>query len=252
MKPRFGIDIGNSRSKLLQLPDKPLARLCGNLGTWVEGLSCDYLTQGEIEERCPPGAQVEIVSVDPAVSQVLEAALTRRSVRCRSWTSATLPIANAYGDDSTLGPDRPLAAYAAYMEMMSPVIVIDSGTALTVDLVDANGLFVGGSIGPGLSTLGSALGDSGAMLHRVDAEPVPFPGRSTADCLRLGVFETFAGGLLRLVEKAQCFCPEAKIVVTGGDEAVALEILADKRAIGRPLIHMGLALLSWSREQDHV
>lgn len=250
MTPRFGIDVGNSTTKLLRLPKGPPPENRTEFSKWAS--HCE-LRRGSFEEILnwiPKSAFVDLVSVDPIRSGELQRQLEDQGTVVWSWTSSNLPIANTYADDTTLGPDRPLAAYAAFAELRSAAVVVDAGTALTVDLVDDDGVFLGGAIAPGMQTIACALGDAGAMLHDTPARNLDFPGESTTDCLALGSFATFAGALQELVHRAKRKIPSAKVVVTGGDAKVVMEVLKENGPIERSLIPMALALLSWSHEEN--
>ena len=72
-----------------------------------------------------------------------------------------------------------------------------------------------------------------------------FPACSTDDALNLGVHAAFAGALKSLVREARRLAPGATVVVTGGDAEVACDALEDVEAQCRPLVLMGLSLLSW-------
>ena len=85
--------------------------------------------------------------------------------------SMALPIRNGYGTPATVGPDRLAAACAAHFMAQelnnahpTPAAVIDCGTAITFDLIDAGGTFLGGNIAPGLSLRLQALHEHTAHL----------------------------------------------------------------------------------------
>lgn len=250
MMSRFGIDVGNSKTKLLQLPKASPPSEGGALVDWIAGCSLTEIEFEDVLSLVPSGTQVELVSVDPARGQSLAQELAGQGVVVRTWTSAKLPIKNIYVDDSTLGPDRPLAAYAAFAEAQRACIVVDAGTALTVDLVDNHGVFMGGAIAPGLRTIAKSLGQAGAMLHDTPARDVEYPGESTTDCLAIGSYATFVGSVTELVRRARACIPTAKIVVTGGDAKIVMDILKEESPDCRPLIHLALALLSWQEEVE--
>ena len=247
MKLRFGIDVGNTNTKVFVLPDAPPPADRADLLSWSQS-QLHVSVPFAFRDVAMAASHVDIVSVDPLRSAAIADEVQKGGAKVRHWTSATLPLKNTYADDTTLGPDRPLAAWAAWYEFQAPVIVIDAGTALTVDLIDSHGTFVGGSIAPGLGTLADSLGQAGAMLHEVEPESLPFPGESTTDCLKIGVYEMFAGGLRRLVEAARCVEPEARVVVTGGGGKTSASLLNDLKPEIRPLLRIGLGLLSWKEE----
>ena len=87
-----------------------------------------------------------------------------------------IPIRNAYETPETLGPDRLAAAIGAYYETVNrvgehrPVLVIDAGTAITYDLVTADGKYLGGNISPGIRLRFLALHEHTAHLPLVNSQ----------------------------------------------------------------------------------
>ena len=117
---------------------------------------------------------------------------------CRPVTishSGQIPVEVDVEFPERVGIDRLLNTYAALRmaQRQQPVIVVDSGTATTVDLMTADGIFRGGSILPGLRLSAHALHDYTARLPLLDTDQAPcdlppLPGRSTEAALRAGLF----------------------------------------------------------------
>ena len=119
----------------------------------------------------------------------------------------------------TVGLDRLYVARGAFELYGAPAIVLDAGTALTVDLLGPGPSFEGGAIAAGPGMLADALASHGAQLHQV--QPLvgaPALGRETAAALRAGIGVGFEGAgrliVRRLVEEAQLEQPT--VVLTGG------------------------------------
>lgn len=133
-------------------------------------------------------------------------------------------MALRYDPPDALGPDRLVAALAARERFGAPVIVIDFGTATTVNAVDGAGAFVGGAIAAGLGTTAEALTAAGARLAAVDLRAGPperVVGRNTVEALRSGAIHGHAGlvrGLLREIEAelTEAGGPPPTVVATGG------------------------------------
>jgi type III pantothenate kinase len=101
-----------------------------------------------------------------------------------------------------LGADRIVNAVAAQALYGGPAIVVDFGTAISFDAVDAKGAFVGGAIAPGVSTATEALIERAARLPTVEiVPPASSLGRSTVAALQSGIVHGFAGLVDRLVEQ---------------------------------------------------
>lgn len=132
-----------------------------------------------------------------------------------------------------LGIDRLIGAYAAAKRFDGPLVVVDAGSAVTVDWVNSERVFCGGAILPGLRLQSKALASGTDALPEISwdqAAQQSGPGTNTADAIRLGVLTGLAGGIDRLaIEYSAAKCSEAnnladtssgktyRIVLTGGD-----------------------------------
>ncbi len=141
-----------------------------------------------------------------------------------SWQEPQASLSNECASPGHVGKDRLMAALGAFSAFQAGVIIVDAGTALTVDaLVVGEGgelpSFLGGAIAPGPAALAAALGAAGAQLFAVDPSPEDSAlGRSTEASLRAGVTVGFAGAAARLVEEVslEAGLEQAPIVITGG------------------------------------
>jgi type III pantothenate kinase len=103
-------------------------------------------------------------------------------------------------DPRELGADRLVNALAAKLELGTPAVVVDLGTATTFDCVNAEGAYVGGVIVPGIETSAEELFRRAARLARVDLTfPPKAIGRNTRDSLRSGILRGAAGMIDALV-----------------------------------------------------
>jgi type III pantothenate kinase len=159
------------------------------------------------------------------------------------------PLQLAYTTKATLGADRWLGAFAAYRRF-GAAITIDCGTATTVNVVDAHGVFHGGAIAPGLAAFVAGLAAKASALPEpnLDAQPV-IPASNTQGCVDAGVLLGWVGLVERLVRDARGQCPEAKLVVTGGNAERLRQLGAagvdhDACAFVPELLHDGLAELA--------
>jgi len=132
-----------------------------------------------------------------------------------------------YDPPGDLGNDRIVNAIAAAQKYGLPVLVADLGTAVTLDLVDAAGVFRGGAILPGVNAMGESLYLKTARLPRVPfARPARPAGRSTRECVQAGLYYGLIFGLEGLVKLYRGeLGPETKVVATGGQ---AETLLADR------------------------
>jgi type III pantothenate kinase len=114
-----------------------------------------------------------------------------------------IPIRADVAEPARVGTDRLLAALAARHRAGGACIVVDAGTAVTVDAVDADGTFLGGAIFPGPGLMARALADGTAQLPLVEVgrEFVPERaiGKNTEEAIRSGILGATAGAVERLL-----------------------------------------------------
>lgn len=118
-----------------------------------------------------------------------------------------------------VGPDRLCAACGVIAEGVEEAVIVDAGTAVTVDLIDSRG-FIGGCIFPGRSLLAAALSVGTAALPVVDitAPPGSPPGRSTEDAIQKGIFWGLAGAVTELVSRTlDTAGRDLPVFLTGGN-----------------------------------
>ncbi|MDX1502258.1 MAG: type III pantothenate kinase [Thermoanaerobaculia bacterium] len=119
-----------------------------------------------------------------------------------------------------VGADRIVNAVAARELYGAPSIVVDFGTALTFDVVDADGSYIGGAIAPGLTIAAEALFAHASRLFRVDLEPPPAViGTNTSAAMQSGLYYGFVGlvdGILARIVEA---LGEPKAVIATGGQA---------------------------------
>ncbi len=219
----------------------------------VDGLRVRFDAQavaaGELARFVLPAVRrCVIVSVAPSVLAAVQAALRERAVESRiAGVDVPCPLPLAYDTPTTLGADRWVGALAAHREH-GRAVVVDCGSATTVNLVDADGTFRGGAIAPGLRALALGLAAATPALPAPDLAAVPvWPPRTTQAAVDTGVVLGWCGMVERLVTAAVAASRgPVTVVVTGGN---AERLLAHGRlcAVHVPdLVHRGLGLLAAS------
>ncbi len=128
------------------------------------------------------------------------------------------PIKNAYKTPSTLGQDRLAAAVeASYMYKGNNVLVIDAGTAITYELVDAQANYLGGNISPGISMRFKALHQFTDKLPIIDRYgDLPDMGYNTETAIRAGVIHGVINEIRSYITSLTKTYPDIKIILTGG------------------------------------
>ena len=151
-----------------------------------------------------------------------------------------------YREPQRLGVDRWLAALAAWRETRGPVCVIDVGTALTVDVVLADGTHLGGLIAPGPDLLRTSLTRGTAQLESDGLGLVAGFADNTRDAISLGCTDALGGLFIRVAERLAHLDPRAQFrwYLTGG-AAPLVEALLPVPALHVPdLVLRGLAVLA--------
>lgn len=159
-------------------------------------------------------------------------------------------IALSYETKETLGIDRLVCAAAAfhlYREKHRPIIVIDMGTATTIDYVSEDGVFKGGMIAPGIKSAYQGLLSAAPGLPRIDdlfaGELI---GTSTEACVRSGVVMGHACMIRKVVEMmARQNKTKPVVVLTGGTSGMVAKGLPRTYIKDNNLILKGLSVL-WS------
>lgn len=179
-----------------------------------------------VELDATPVERIGVASVVPNVMPAATRALRRITgveVECLR-TTLRLPFELAYRTPETLGIDRLAAAagawdaHGAHESSPRSVIAIDAGTAVTLDVVTCDGVYIGGVIAPGPALLQRALHNGTAQLPAVPLEwPGRLVGRSTQEALQSGIMGGFVESTRGLLRRVGSTLGGASFVVaTGG------------------------------------
>jgi type III pantothenate kinase len=252
--PFLTLDLGNSRCKLRRwrIARGSAPELCASdelastralaeqLESWLAGAG----------ELC--GAALASVAA-PELERELAGVLERRlGARFAGAPDPGLEI--ACREPGRVGRDRLFAARGAFELLRCSCLVLDAGTALTVDALRAQGgahpTFLGGAIAPGPRLLARALSAGTARLPEVEPGPRPRAlGRDTREALESGVALGFAGAARELVQRisAEAGLCDAPLLLTGGARAFLEEpgLFGDRALRVEPeLVHLGLLAAS--------
>lgn len=232
--PLIAIDIGNSRVKLGLFDAAPAAGQLP-LPSRVLDLQADEWNDAQVAAWLPAAPiwpEWRLASVNrPAAARLL--AWIDRDCRTpagtppavRVLTAADLPIAVGIEHPDRVGIDR-VAAAAAANQLRSPArpaIIVDTGSAITVDLISADGIFRGGAILPGIEMSARALHEFTDLLPLVTLNDLSRPpaalGISTVTAIRGGLFWGIVGAVRELIAKLSEGTPRAELFLTGGAAA---------------------------------
>jgi type III pantothenate kinase len=196
---------------------------------------------------------IACASVVPTLTDAVEAIATRRDRPLVIATSGTVPLAVRTERPQEAGADRLVNALAAARLYGTPAVVIDFGTATTLDCVAADGAYVGGAIAPGLELGLEALATRTAKLPRIELRtPDRAIGRDTVSAMQSGAifgYQALAAGLLarvrrELADAAGIDPADVKAILTGGLSAAPwARAIEDVDAIDPDLTLKGLAIL---------
>lgn len=252
------IDAGNSEVKLALVRDGRVLSLrrapsrSAAAAYDAEGLLAAAL--GSTSAGIPASAThaieaLVIVSVVPRWTEAFGELGARLAKPVLVADAAAIPLAVRLPQPDRVGADRLLNAYAAVRLHGAPAIVVDLGTATTVDAVDADGAFVGGAIAAGMALGLAALGSGTAQLPRVPLRaPERSIGRDTAEAMASGAVLGHIGLVRELCARMTAELGldggRAPIIVTGGLSAGPWASLLDMAdAIDPELALKGLSLL---------
>lgn len=228
------IDQGNTRIKLWlieagRLQIEAYCRDAEDLAGWLSGQAAEAMD-----------VRVASVAGDQADAALTEALRPRaRSLAFARVDTARLPT--AYAEPARLGVDRWLAVLAATTEA-GPAIIVDAGTAFTVDALSEGGMHLGGYILPGLSLQREALA---ARTARVAFPEPDWSGLDWGESTSSAVCRGSLQALVALVGAAQARLRQAsggepRVLLTGGDAAlIAAHLVAELHPM---LVLEGLAV----------
>lgn len=133
--------------------------------------------------------------------------------------STAVPITNSYSTPETLGKDRLAAVVGAHhLFPSSDVLVIDAGTAITYDIISADGVYTGGGIAPGIAMRYKALHTFTGRLPLLDYYgDTPLVGNNTVMSIQSGVLNGAVAEMDGIITQYLNQSPLIKIIVTGGD-----------------------------------
>ena len=192
--------------------------------------------------------RVVVASVVPALTaawaELAEQATGRRAMIVGPGLRTGLLI--RYDNPAEVGADRIVNAIAAVEAVGAPAIVVDFGTATTLDVVAADGAYIGGCIAPGVETSAEALFRRAARLASVDLEPpARVIGSSTKAAVQAGLLLGEAVMIDGLVARivAELGEDEVPVIATGGLAETMAPLCASIGTVDPDLTLRGLAIV---------
>jgi type III pantothenate kinase len=151
-----------------------------------------------------------------------------------------------YPKPNSIGPDRLANAVAAKFRFGAPVVVVDFGTAVTFDVVNSSGDYVGGIIAPGLAAMTDYLHEKTALLPKIKIREVKSAiGKSTEHAMLVGAVQGYRGLVRELIGelKRELRVKKLPVVATGGYAKLIAAKLPEISAVAPDLTLEGLRLV---------
>jgi len=236
----LAIDAGNTRIKWAVNED----------GAWVEPgaiATGDSARIGEAWSALAPFDRAIACNVAGAeVERRLAAACAERGARLSIATAraAELGVVNGYRDPAQLGADRWAALVAAHAMGPGAKLVVNAGTALTIDALAAGGRFEGGLIVPGPALMRASLASGTARLPHAEGGFREFP-ETTEDAIASGALQACVGAIVRMrhAMAERAMAPD-HVILSGGAARELAPLLPMPFAFHENLVLDGLARIA--------
>lgn len=213
---RLLLDIGNTSITCAKVQNRRFTSLGSHLIDTIPK-KIDFWTKSGVKNQI----EVIISSVVPEKTRFMTEQLNRK--RAKIWIAGQnlpVPIRHQYRDISKLGMDRRVCVYGALKMHKPPFMILDYGTALTADYVNAQGVFLGGMIIPGPELAYQALLAKAALLPkntRLPRKTPAFLGRTPAECLETGILQGYGAMARGLVDSfKRKYGKSLQVIATGG------------------------------------
>jgi type III pantothenate kinase len=239
-------DIGNTNThvglansqRVVRHADIPTAAwLAGNAAKQLRSFVGKTKLEGAAICSVVPAATPKIQATVRALWKLKAVVLTPKTLR---------GVGIDYPKPDTIGPDRLANAVAARHRFGAPSVVVDFGTALTFDVVDAHGNYVGGIIAPGLAAMTDYLHEKTALLPRIQIrEMKSLVGKSTEHAMLIGAVHGYRGLVRELIIelKRELKVKSLPVVATGGYAKLIAAKLPEISAVEMNLTLEGLRLV---------
>jgi type III pantothenate kinase len=244
-------DIGNTNTHLgLANSRRVIKQADVSTAAWFNGKARKLVARFAAGSRLEGAA---LCSVVPRATPLVRKVVQR--LPCLELTPKTLcGVGIDYPKPNSIGPDRLANAAAARHRVGAPVVVVDFGTAVTFDVVDRAGNYVGGIITPGLAAMTDYLHEKTALLPRIRIREVKSPiGKSTEQAMLVGAVHGYRGLIRELIMelKRELNVYRLPVVATGGYAQLIASGLPEITAVDPLLTLEGLRLV-WEGNQNRL
>lgn len=244
-------DIGNTHTHLGLADEKRVLKQI-NIPTasWFNGRAEKRISTFVRLARIEGAAMCSVVPhATPLVHSFCQ---TAWNLKCLELTSKTARgVGIDYPKPETIGPDRLANSVAAKFHFGAPAVVVDFGTAVTFDVIDAKGNYVGGIIAPGLAAMTDYLHEKTALLPKIQIREVPgIIGKNTKQAMLIGAVHGYRGLVRELIHelKRKLNCENLPVIATGGCAKLIAKKLPEIIAVDPLLTLEGLRLFYASQK----
>lgn len=237
----LAVSVGNTRTRVGAFVDNDLCEVATFRNDRHERIS-DAVEKAYEQLKDKDDLQVILSSVNPdavqSVQGILKNKLPGQEVY-RVEKDLSIPIGRQLDPEALVGEDRLLNAAAAFDKLQQACVVVDAGTAMTVDYIDGAGTFHGGAIVPGAQLMLDALTGRAALLPDVEfKKPEELIGHNTVEAMLTGAFYGLRGIVRSVTEAyAQQTGQYPTVIATGGDAQV---LFRDDEFVNRVIPDLGL------------
>jgi type III pantothenate kinase len=248
--PTLVVDIGNSNI-VCAVFDQGKLKIRYRFETDSSRTAEDYYSQIQQKMRDHALAHFKYVAMGSVVPKLRETwrELILQHSEARIYDINGLsPLGLRYliEDPSVVGPDLVANAFAAWKKYYGSTLVVDLGTATTIQLIDSDGLYAGVVIAPGVKTAASHLFEKAAMLQNVVLQaPKQLLGNCTKDALLSGIITGHALMLRGFISEIKVnysqYAP-FKVILTGGLASIIAPMCAADYVVDQNLTLEGLFL----------
>jgi len=203
------IDVGNTSIKIASARNgKPVLEKSLRTSSACEKKLSGILKNADVCVCC---------SVVPKVTAALKKVCRKLRIKIYFLMSRDIEgIKLKYNQPENIGADRIASIMGALAKNSPPFIIVDTGSAVTCELIDRHAVYRGGTIFPGIELSLNALQSGTALLPAVKfSRPRSGPGTSTPDCIKKGVWAAMRGGIEKTVSYFLKKEPSATVFLTG-------------------------------------
>lgn len=240
-------DVGNTNTHLaIANGERVLKQADIPTASWFNGKPAHFVRKF-LRGKTPIGSA--LCSVVPRATPCVHSLCRSEwKINCLELTSKTVcGVGIDYPKPETIGPDRLANAIAVRHHFGAPAVVVDFGTAVTFDVVDAKGNYVGGIIAPGLAAMTDYLHEKTALLPKIEIREVRnVIGKNTRQAMLIGAVHGYRGLVRELVAelKTELKCKNLPVIATGGYANLIARKLPEIVAVD-PLLTVEGLRLAW-------